>query len=117
MVTDRYIGSSLAYQGYGRGLSIDELTWLSTWATRGQWPDLIVLLDVPHEVAASRLDPTTLDRFEAAGTAFHERVRRGFTEMAAAEPSRWLVIDGTGAVDRVTAKILSGVHDRLGLRV
>ena len=111
VVTDRFTGSSLAYQGYGRGLDVDELTRLSAWATGGLRPDLVVLLEVPAAVAARRLE--TLDRFEAAGAEFHERVARGFRSLAAADPERWCVVDGDGGVDEVEARVWAAVEDRL----
>jgi dTMP kinase len=116
VVSDRYAASSLAYQGYGRGLAVDEVRELSEWATGGTWPDLIVLIDVPVETAAARLGED-LDRFEQAGEGFHQRVMDGFRELAAADPSRWVVIDGTPAVDVVAAAVRTAVSERLDLTV
>lgn len=99
VVTDRYAHSSLAYQGFGRGLDVEAVRALSDFATGGLWPDVVVLLDVPVEVAAARLGP--LDRFEAAGAEFHRRVVEGFRALAAAEPERWVVVSGVGSVDDV----------------
>lgn len=105
VVSDRFSGSTLAYQGYGRGLDLDDLAWLSRWASGGLEPDLIVLLDLPREVALGRLagDP---DRMESAGQAFHDRVADGYRELAADNPGRWVVVDGTGTVDEVAARVL-----------
>lgn len=105
VVSDRFSGSTLAYQGYGRGLELDDLAWLSRWASGGLEPDLVVLLDVPPEVAAGRLagDP---DRMESAGQAFHDRVAAGYRVLAADHPGRWVVVDGTGTVDEVAARVL-----------
>lgn len=116
VVTDRFAGSSLAYQGYGRGLPLDEVAQLSRWATDGIWPDLVVFLDVPAEVAASRLGGE-LDRFEQAGGGFHYRVSQGFRELAAGEPERWVVIDGSGSIDEVAAAVRIAVAERLDLDV
>ena len=116
VVTDRFAGSSLAYQGYGRGLPLDEVAQLSRWATDGIWPDLVVFLDVPAEVAASRLGGE-LDRFEQAGGGFHYRVSQGFRELAAGEPERWVVIDGSGSIDDVAAAVRIAVAERLDLDV
>ena len=98
VVTDRYAGSSLAYQGYGRGLPIAEVHHLSDWASGGLWPDLVVLLDVPADVAASRLAASGVgpDRLEAAGDEFHQRVVDGFRALAAASPASWRVVDESG---------------------
>lgn len=114
VVTDRYAGSSLAYQGYGRGLPIEEVRHLSEWATGGLWPDLTVLVDVPLDVSAARLGEN-LDRIESAGRAFHERVRDGFLALAASEMGTWVVIDGTASAEEVAAEVLRAVRDRLGI--
>lgn len=111
VVTDRYAHSSIAYQGYGRGLPVEEVRELSTWATGGLWPDVVVLLDVPDDVARARLGE--LDRFELEGGGFHERVVAGFREMAAAEG--WVVVDGVGSVDEVAERVWAAVRDRLPL--
>lgn len=103
VVTDRFSHSSLAYQGYGRGLDIEELRWLSEWATGGLWPDVVVLLDLPRGVALA--SPASPDRFEAEAWAFHERVRAGFRALAAGDPDRWRVVDAAGTVDEVAARV------------
>jgi dTMP kinase len=113
VVTDRYAGSSLAYQGFGRGLPLGEVRSLSAWATGDLWPDLVILMDVAPGVAASRLG-RELDRLELAGDGFHERVADGFRQLAAADPGRWAVVDGDGAVDEVEARIRAVVTERLG---
>jgi dTMP kinase len=114
VVTDRYAWSSIAYQGYGRGLPIDEVRSLSDWATGGRWPDLTVLLDVPPAVTAGRLD-RPLDRFEREGAAFHDRVLGGFQALAAADPVGWLVVDGTRPVAEIAEAVASAVDQRLQL--
>lgn len=114
VVTDRFIDSSLAYQGYGRGLPVDLVRAVSAFATDGLEADLAVLLDVPAGVASARAGGDA-DRFEAAGDAFHRRVGEGFRALAAAEPGRWCVVDGTGSADEVEARIWSAVVARLGL--
>jgi dTMP kinase len=115
VVSDRYFGSTLAYQGFGRGLPVDDLRRLSAWASAGLWPDVVVLLDVPLELAstraASRADPAP-DRVEAAGDGFHDRVVRGYRALAAADPSRWLVVDGTDPADEVEAAVWKAVIAR-----
>jgi dTMP kinase len=111
VVTDRYAHSSLAYQGFGRGLSLDDVQWLADWSTGGLWPDLVVLLDVPAEVARDRLG--ALDRFEAEGAAFHQRVVAGFRTLASEDPGRWVVVDGAGTPDEVTARVWDAVSARL----
>jgi dTMP kinase len=112
VVCDRYIGSTLAYQGYGRGLPVAELRRLSAWAAGGLWPDLIVLLDVPRSVAQARRSAAP-DRLESAGDEFHERVLRGYRALAAADPARWVTIDGTGPADEVAAAVWAEVTAHL----
>lgn len=107
VVTDRYAHSSLAYQGFGRGLDVEAVRALSEFATGGLWPDVVVLLDVPDDVAAARLGE--LDRFEAAGAEFHRRVVAGFRALAAAEPERWVVVSGVGSVDDVAERVWQAV--------
>jgi dTMP kinase len=114
VVTDRFAGSSFAYQGYGRGLPLDELRVLSQWAVAGTWPDLVVLIDVPLEVAATRRG-ADLDRFEAEDDGFHRRVVEGFRELAAAEPDRWVVVDGTPSIADVAQAVREVVAERLDL--
>ena len=114
VVTDRFAASSLAYQGYGRGLVLGEVRSLSRWATDDTWPDLNVLIDLPVEVAAARLGED-LDRFEQAGDGFHRLVTEGFRELAAADPDRWVVVDGAPPVDEVAAAVRIAVGERLDL--
>jgi dTMP kinase len=116
VVSDRFSDSSLAYQGYGRGLPIDEVRQVSAWATRGLEPDLVVLIDVDATVAAARLAASGAapDRLEAAGDAFHAAVAAGFRTLAAAEPARWLVVDGDAPIERLAATIAEQVDARLG---
>ena len=94
VVCDRYTDSTLAYQGYGRGLDLAMVRRINRAATGGVAPDLTVLLDIPVEQAFARKAGGGLDRFETEDVAFHQRVRRGYLEMSAADPERWLVVDG-----------------------
>ncbi|MEA2971723.1 MAG: dTMP kinase [Actinomycetota bacterium] len=106
VVSDRFSGSTLAYQGYGRGLDLGDLARLSGWATEGLEPDVVFLLDVDQEVAAARRCRPR-DRIEAAGDTFHQRVVAGYQALAAADPDRWVVVDGSGTVDEVAARVWS----------
>lgn len=115
VVSDRSVYSSLAYQGYGRGLPVEEVRAVNAWALGDTWPDLIVLLTVPAEVAAERMSRRELDRFEQAGDEFHARVDAGFAAMAAADPDRWVVLDAAGPVDEVAARVRQTVRERLGV--
>ncbi|MCD9624644.1 dTMP kinase [Rhabdothermincola salaria] len=114
VVTDRYAGSSVAYQGYGRGLPPDEVQSLSQWATAGCWPDLVVVLVVPPSVSVLRLGGEH-DRMEAAGDEFHARVLDGFLRQAEARPDRWVVLDGDRPVDEVHHAVRAVVRERLQL--
>lgn len=112
VVSDRYIGSSLAYQGHGRGLSVIDLRRVSAWAADELWPDLVVLLDVPPEVSAGRVADTP-DRLEAAGAAFHDRVARGYRALASADAARWVTVDGSAPPGEVEAAVWAAVTTRL----
>ncbi|HWC11261.1 MAG TPA: dTMP kinase [Acidimicrobiales bacterium] len=105
VVTDRFSGSTLAYQGYGHGLPMDDLAWLSRWASAGLEPDLVVLLDVEPLLAAARQGGRPLDRLEASAAEFHERVREGYRALARADDSRWVVVDGAGPESDVAARV------------
>jgi dTMP kinase len=109
VLTDRFVDSSLAYQGAGRTLSVDELKRMSRWATEDLVPDLTVLLDLPPAVGLSRVaerDRSGPDRLEREALAFHERVRQGFRSLAGSEPERYLVLDATRDADSLAAAIL-----------
>ena len=114
VVSDRYLGSSVAYQGYGRGLDPQEVRGLSEWATGGLEADLVVLLEAPMALARSRRTRDA-DRLEAAATDFWERVSAGFARQASEEPQRWAVIDASGPVEQTTREIWDVVTDRLSL--
>jgi len=114
VVTDRFTASTIAYQGAGRGLDATQLAQVARWATDDVRADLTVLLDVEVETAMARLVPTPADRLEASGAAFFARVRRGFLDAAAADPSRWVVVRGDGAPDGVADAVFGAVAARLG---
>lgn len=114
VVTDRYSGSTLAYQGWGRGLPTEPLREVVGWAAGGLDADLSVLVDVPPEVARQRLAGSRPDRLEALDPAFHERVRHGYVALARAAPDRWAVVDGTGPVEAVAKAVEAAVRERLG---
>lgn len=103
VVTDRFSHSSLAYQGHGRGLAVEEVRALCDWASGGLWPDAVVLLEVPPALALARRGAP--DRFEAESRRFHERVEAGFRALAAENPARWRVVDGCGTVEEVAERV------------
>lgn len=112
VVSDRSVYSSLAYQGYGRELDVDEIAHLNEWGTGALWPSTVVFLDTPDEVIAERMSSRSLDRFEAAGDEFHARVLAGFRSMAAADPDRWITVQAVGSIDRVADDIRRILRER-----
>jgi dTMP kinase len=115
VVCDRYVASSLVYQGYGRGIDMTQLRSLLAFATGGLEADLTVLLEAPIAIVEARLGAER-DRIESESQAFHDRVREGYRELAAADPDRWVVIDGTGTVAEVSQRVLDAVNARLPAR-
>ena len=114
VVCARFADSTLAYQGYGAGLPIDELRAVAVVATGGLAPDLTILLDVSPEVGLARKADDTRNRFEAAfDLDFHRRVRDGFLELALGEPGRWRVIDAERDADAVFADVLGAAREIL----
>ena len=95
VVCDRFTASTLAYQGYGRGLDLALIGRVNGAATGGLAPDLIVLLDLPSELTATRKGKNLRDVYDAAPLAFHHKVREGYLSQAAQDPGRWLVLDAT----------------------
>jgi dTMP kinase len=115
VVTDRYVDSSVAYQGYGRGLDPAEVLQLSRWATGELVPDLTVLLDLPvtegmsRARARGRLAGAATDRIEAEARAFFERIRTGFLELHDAAPERYALVDAAADVDAVAVAVRAAV--------
>jgi len=112
VITDRYVDSSLAYQGTGRGLRSAEIAKLNSWATGGRMPDLTILLDMPPESGLGRRTRSA-DRLEAEPPEFHRRVRAGFLALARAEPSRYLVLDASRPAEEVTREIKDRIRQVL----
>ena len=121
VVCDRYATSTMAYQGYGSGVDRDLLARIGDWATGGLQPDVVVLLDVTAETglarraAGSAAEMTRWEDETRHDLAFHQRVRDGYLEMAAAEPGRWVVLDGSGDIEGVAQEV-SRVVDAVLLR-
>lgn len=115
VIQDRYLDSSVAYQGAGRVLEPDEVRQVSLWATEQLLPDLTVLLDVDVETGRARLDDarTRYDRLEAEAAEFHHRVRDAYLALAAAEPGRFLVLDATQPVEVLASRIRDRVSELL----
>ena len=107
VVCARFADSTLAYQGYGAGLPIEELRAIQAVATDGLAPDLTILLDVPPEIGLGRKSDGSRNRFESAfDLAFHRRVRAGFLELAREEPGRFRVIDSARTIDVVAPEVI-----------
>jgi len=107
VLQDRYLDSSVAYQGAGRVLDGTEIRELSLWATEGLLPNLTILLDLDETAARTRLDSarTQYDRLEDEKQDFHARVRASYLELAAAEPDRFLVLEATDSIESISAVI------------
>jgi dTMP kinase len=116
VVCDRFADSTLAYQGYGRGLDVAALRAVISFATAGLWPDLTILLDLPVEAGLERkwAQHTGWNRFEAEVRAFHERVRIGYQALVAAEPQRWSCFDGLRPSAELAEAIWQRVAERMG---
>jgi len=112
VVCDRYIDSSVAYQGIGRDLGADYVRDLSLWATRGLVPDLTVVLDIDPQVGLSRVERP--DRLESEPLDYHRRVRQAFLDIAREEPQRYLVLDASDSKDAIAATIRARVAELLG---
>ena len=111
VLCDRHTDSTIAYQGYGRGVNIDELKRLNDLATSGLKPDLTIVYDVDVETSQSRVG-NEKDRMESAGKEFFERVRKGFLEIAKQEPERVKVIDSTKTIDAKTTELVENAVRR-----
>ena len=115
VIQDRYLDSSVAYQGAGRVLGGAEVRELSLWATEGLLPDLTILLDLHEDIGMGRVAKasTQYDRLEAEKNDFHARVRAGYLELAAAEPDRFLVLDARDPIETIAAAIRARVESLL----
>lgn len=116
VITDRYLDSSVAYQGVGRALRAGDVREISMFAVEGLLPDLTILLDLEADAAAARRNTTgeAPDRLEREKIEFFEAVRQAFLDMAAAEPKRWLVIDARQTADEMQSQIRTRVSELLG---
>jgi dTMP kinase len=118
VLCDRYADSTLAYQGYGHQIDLEELKTIVNFATGGLKPDLTLLLDVDVQVGLRRkLDASEWNRLDAYDLEFHQRVRQGYLEMARAEPERWVVIDAGHPPEAVQAAVQKVVLGRLKVKV
>ena len=113
VLADRFVSSTLAYQGTGGGMAQDDIIRVARVAIEPYWPDLTVVFDVDEHVASSRLNPL-LDRMELKGEVFHRRVREGFLHQAENSPDTYLVIDASSDEDAVFQALLSGMESKFG---
>jgi dTMP kinase len=113
VLADRFISSTLAYQGTAGGMSQEEILAVGRVAIGSIWPDMTVVFDVDARAASSRLNPL-LDRMERRGTEFHKRVRNGYLAQANAQPDRYCVIDASPDADRVFASLMTALRSRFG---
>ncbi len=115
VLCDRYADSTLAYQGYGHGQPLEPLRLLRDYATNRLMPDLTVYLDIDAGRGLARKEGGPAEewnRFEQKQLAYHQRVRQGYLELAAAEPARWLVVDAAGSVESVHRQLAASVAKR-----
>ncbi|MGN6030039.1 MAG: dTMP kinase [Thermomicrobiales bacterium] len=115
VICDRYVDSTLAYQGGGRGLPLETLLPIQAYATGGLTPDVRILLDLPVEEGLRRrfADPESVNRIDQDDLAFHRRVREAYLALAASNPGGWVVIDAARGIEVVEADVVSSVRDRL----
>lgn len=111
VLADRFISSTLAYQGTAGGLPIEDIRRVGDIALGGRWPDLVVVFDVDEATAGHRLNPL-LDRMESKGAAFHRKVRQGYHDQVAAEPGRYAMVDARPEADAVFASLLATLRER-----
>jgi dTMP kinase len=118
VVSDRFADSTSAYQGYGRGMALADLATLHRFALGDFAPDLTVILDLPVEIGLARAAERSLaDRFERLNRDFHEKLRQGFRQIAAENPSRCMLIDASGEPQTVHHAVMAAVEQRLGVVV
>jgi dTMP kinase len=114
---DRYIDSTIAYQGYGRGIERKLIDLLNDIATQGLRPKITILFDIESSAGLARLHPSGHDRLEREALEFHQKVRNGYLELAKADPDRWRIIDAAGPMHAVQDELRRIVSEALGITV
>jgi dTMP kinase len=115
VVSDRFADSTIAYQGYGRGVALEDLAALHRFALGDFAPDLTVILDLPVEIGLARAaSRSAADRFERLDRDFHEKLRQGFRQITADNPSRCILVDASGDPQTVHRSVVNAVEQRLG---
>lgn len=112
VIADRFISSTLAYQGTAGGMPVADILRVGQIALGEHWPDMVVVFDVDEQTASTRLNPL-LDRMELKGQEYHRRVRQGYLDQAESDPNRYMVIDARPSADIVTEQMLSNLAKRL----
>lgn len=118
VLMDRFIDSSVAYQGYGRGLDLEAIHWLNQFATDGKKPDLTLLLDLPAAEGLARIQATRsndVDRLDQEDLSWHERVREGYLRLLEEEPNRFVKVDASQELSLVVEQTLTLIQERLKL--
>ncbi|MGW8367472.1 MAG: dTMP kinase [Gammaproteobacteria bacterium] len=117
VICDRFTDATYAYQGYGRGVNLEDIKTLANLVHRDLRPDLTILLDTPVETGLARIERRgSPDRFETEKARFFQRVRDGYLKIAAAEPERVVVIDADRPLDEVTQAVQILIRDRLNVK-
>lgn len=113
VISDRFVDSSIAYQGIGRGLGVEQVSDINAWATQNLWPDITFLLDVETAAGLDRVEEP--NRLEAAGDELHLDVRAAFLELAKRSPERFVVLSAARPIEELAKEVLSLVNAKLGL--
>ncbi|MCF7807132.1 MAG: dTMP kinase [Candidatus Marinimicrobia bacterium] len=113
VLLDRFVDSTLAYQGYGRDLPLESIRQVADVAIGDVMPHLTILVDTPLETAENRMDDRELDRLEAENRDFKENTRKGYLELAKQEPDRWLILDGRESIESLKARVINRVTNLL----
>ena len=116
VICDRYLDSSLAYQGFARGLGIEDILNVNMYATEGTFPNLTLLFDLPPEVGLARISANAdreVNRLDLEKITFHEKVRNGYLALAQRFPERYVIIDATQPLEKVASNALNAIKERL----
>ena len=116
VICDRYLDSSLAYQGFARGLGVEDILNVNMYATEGTFPDLTLLFDLPPEVGLARINANSnreVNRLDLEKISFHEKVRNGYLELAKRFPTRYVIIDASMPLEEVAKAALKAIKERL----
>lgn len=127
VIADRFAGSTVAYQGHGRGIKLDRIQWLNDFATGQLYPDLTILLDIDPLIGLERVNSRQLqlslpiadapDRFEEEIMVFHDNVRRGFLEQAESDPDHWHIVDGHHSITQVSTAVRAAIEGLLTAKI